>query len=113
METGILRPVAFGCIFPTLGARIRSIGCFVSPLCHLQRCDEISTFLRYFLHNLTKLIATIKGDKFIKKYGKEITFNNPALFPEQNIVDEYFEPYVIGTIITPGKETSGNILICS
>lgn len=51
-----------------------------------------------------KFLATIKGDKFIKKYGEEITFNNPALFPEQNIVDEYLEPFVIGTIITPGEE---------
>jgi translation elongation factor EF-4 len=38
-------------------------------------------------------------------YGKEVMFNNPALFPEQKIVDEYFEPFVVGTIITPGETT--------
>lgn len=63
-------------------------------------------------YNLTKFTATIKGDKFIKKYGQEITFNNPALFPEQKIVDEYFEPFVIGTIITPDDYLGPVMSLC-
>ena len=45
----------------------------------------------------------IFGEKNIKKYGSnEITVNNPAQFPDPSIVEEYLEPIVLGTIITPG-----------
>jgi len=49
------------------------------------------------------MVAKVKGAKWIKKYGEEIEFNNPALFPESNLVEEYYEPFVLGTIITPGN----------
>ena len=44
------------------------------------------------------------GEKNIKKYGSNvITITNPALFPDPTIVEEYLEPMVLGTIITPGN----------
>ncbi len=46
----------------------------------------------------------IHGEKNIKKYGSsEILVNNPAHFPDPTIVDGFFEPIVLGTIITPGN----------
>ncbi|KAF4522629.1 hypothetical protein B566_EDAN003611 [Ephemera danica] len=57
--------------------------------------------------------ATIKGEKNIRKYGgEEFTFNNPTYFPESNIVSEYFEPTVIGTIITPMEYLGGVMSLC-
>lgn len=47
--------------------------------------------------------AKIIGQKNIAKYGgDEISFNNPINFPDPQIVTEYYEPMVLGTIITPG-----------
>lgn len=48
--------------------------------------------------------AKIIGSKNIKKHGTDmITFNNPAHFPLPQIVSEFYEPMVLGTIITPGR----------
>ena len=47
--------------------------------------------------------AKIFGSKNITKYGgDEIFFSNPAHFPDPCIVKEFYEPMVIGTIISPG-----------
>jgi len=43
----------------------------------------------------------ISGEKNIKKFGREIIVNNPSQFPDPFIVEQYLEPMVIGTIITP------------
>jgi len=46
----------------------------------------------------------LKGAKMIKDYGGEIvTINNPAALPEQMNIEEMYEPFVLGTIITPGN----------
>ncbi|XP_017797855.1 PREDICTED: translation factor GUF1 homolog, mitochondrial [Habropoda laboriosa] len=46
--------------------------------------------------------AKILGKKNIKKYGNDmISFNNPADFPDYQIVEEYYEPMVLGTVIAP------------
>ncbi|XP_059474079.1 translation factor GUF1 homolog, mitochondrial [Neocloeon triangulifer] len=50
--------------------------------------------------------------KLIKQYGKEIEFNNPALFPHSTIVEEYYEPMVLGTIITPDAYLGQVISLC-
>lgn len=47
--------------------------------------------------------AQIFGSRNITKYqGDTITFNNPAHFPDVQIVNEFYEPMIIATIITPG-----------
>ena len=47
--------------------------------------------------------AKIFGAKNITKYqGDEVTFNNPIHFPHTQIVKQFYEPVVLGTIITPG-----------
>lgn len=47
--------------------------------------------------------AKIFGSKNITKYQNEIiTFNNPAHFPDMQIVSELYEPMIIATVITPG-----------
>ncbi|KAL3880372.1 hypothetical protein ACJMK2_032616 [Sinanodonta woodiana] len=44
----------------------------------------------------------IFGAKNIKMYGgEEVTVLNPCLMPEQEIIKEYYEPLVRGTIIAP------------
>lgn len=46
----------------------------------------------------------IIGAKNIKAYGAEvISISNPAVLPEASIIQEMYEPYVLGTIITPGN----------
>lgn len=48
--------------------------------------------------------AKIIGAKNIIRYkSDEITFSNPSHFPDPNIVEQMYEPMVLGTIITPGK----------
>lgn len=50
--------------------------------------------------------AKIFGAKNITKYqGNMVTFNNPAQFPDPQIVSEFYEPMVLVTIITPGTYT--------
>ncbi|RVE45234.1 hypothetical protein evm_010124 [Chilo suppressalis] len=44
----------------------------------------------------------VKGAKIIKQYkGDEVIITNPLLLPDPNNIEEYYEPFVIGTIITP------------
>lgn len=46
--------------------------------------------------------AKIIGKKNIKKYKTDmISFNNPANFPDLQIIEEFYEPMVLGTIIAP------------
>ncbi|CAD5114664.1 DgyrCDS3713 [Dimorphilus gyrociliatus] len=46
----------------------------------------------------------ITGDKFIKEYGgDEVTILNPSKLPSTQIISEYQEPIVKGTIITPDE----------
>nr|XP_033331665.1 translation factor GUF1 homolog, mitochondrial isoform X1 [Megalopta genalis] len=57
--------------------------------------------------------AKISGAKNIKKYGSdEITFNNPAHFPNPQIVTELFEPIILGTIITPETYLGEVLSLC-
>lgn len=55
--------------------------------------------------------AKIFGSKNIAKYKKDvISFNNPAHFPDIQIVSEFYEPMIIATVITPGMYFSFNAL---
>lgn len=46
--------------------------------------------------------AKIIGKKNIKKYKTDmISFNNPANFPDPQIIEEFYEPMILGTIIAP------------
>lgn len=55
--------------------------------------------------------AKIFGKQNIKNHGTdEITFNNPTKFPNRLMVSEFYEPMVMGTIITPGNYIA--IIIC-
>lgn len=57
--------------------------------------------------------AKIKGKKNIKKYkGDVISFNNPAEFPDPQIVEEFYEPMVLGTIIMPTEYVGTIISMC-
>ena len=48
--------------------------------------------------------AKVFGVKNITRYkGEEISFSNPMDYPNPVIVKEYYEPWVMGTIITPGN----------
>ncbi|XP_012254953.1 translation factor GUF1 homolog, mitochondrial [Athalia rosae] len=48
--------------------------------------------------------AKVIGDKNIAKYGgEEMSFNNPIHMPDPSIVSDYYEPTVLGTIITPDE----------
>ncbi|XP_031847054.1 translation factor waclaw [Nomia melanderi] len=60
-----------------------------------------------------KYKATIHGAKNIKKHGgSEITFDNPAHFPNPQIVVKFYEPIVLGTIITPEKYMGEILSLC-
>ncbi|XP_015119646.1 translation factor GUF1 homolog, mitochondrial [Diachasma alloeum] len=55
--------------------------------------------------------AKICGKQNIKDHGtEEITFNNPAHFPNPQIVTEFMEPMVWGTIITPSKRANQYVI---
>ncbi|XP_076749587.1 translation factor waclaw [Xylocopa sonorina] len=57
--------------------------------------------------------AKIFGKKNIKKYkGDMITFSNPADFPDTQIVEEFYEPMVLGTIITPNEYIGAIMSLC-
>ncbi|CAG9094734.1 unnamed protein product [Plutella xylostella] len=44
----------------------------------------------------------VKGAKIIKQYkGEEVIITNPLQLPHPHHIEEYYEPFVIGTIITP------------
>ncbi|XP_062551991.1 translation factor GUF1 homolog, mitochondrial [Armigeres subalbatus] len=56
----------------------------------------------------------LKGAKIIAAHGgsEEIYISNPALFPDKTMVEEYYEPYVLGTIIAPTECTGPVIGLC-
>lgn len=55
----------------------------------------------------------IIGEKNIKLYGgEEIIVTNPLKLPDPQIISEYFEPIVIGTIITPMKYIGSITKMC-
>lgn len=55
----------------------------------------------------------IKNARLIKQLGKNILeISNAAMFPEPSEVEEYHEPLVIGTIITPTKYLGETISLC-
>ncbi|KAI4491304.1 hypothetical protein M0802_010237 [Mischocyttarus mexicanus] len=57
--------------------------------------------------------AKVIGKKNIAQYKGEIfVFNNPIDFPSQQITEEYYEPMIIGTIITPDEYIGLVISIC-
>ena len=54
--------------------------------------------------HISCLSVKIFGKKNIKHYGTDtLTILNPCHIPEPNIVEEYQEPIVLSTIITPDK----------
>ncbi|XP_032665892.1 translation factor GUF1 homolog, mitochondrial isoform X2 [Odontomachus brunneus] len=57
--------------------------------------------------------AKIFGAKNITKYqGDMVTFNNPEHFPDRQIVDEFYEPTIVATIITPVEYMSEIVSLC-
>ncbi|XP_043262182.1 translation factor GUF1 homolog, mitochondrial isoform X1 [Colletes gigas] len=57
--------------------------------------------------------ATIVGNKNIKKLGSDtMVFNNPADFPNLQIVSQFYEPIVLGTIITPVEYIGVILSLC-
>ncbi|XP_058451064.1 translation factor GUF1 homolog, mitochondrial [Malaya genurostris] len=56
----------------------------------------------------------LKGAKIIAAHGGNeiIHVSNPALFPEKSLVEEYYEPFVLGTIIAPTDCTGPIIGLC-
>lgn len=57
--------------------------------------------------------AKIFGKKNIKQYRTDmISFNNPANFPDSNIVEEFYEPIVSGTIIAPIEHIGTVMNLC-
>ncbi|XP_012279778.1 translation factor GUF1 homolog, mitochondrial isoform X2 [Orussus abietinus] len=57
--------------------------------------------------------AKIIGQKNISKYRTdEILFNNPAAFPQVQIVSQFYEPMVLGTVITPVKYLGDVMSLC-
>ncbi|XP_046487267.1 translation factor GUF1 homolog, mitochondrial [Neodiprion pinetum] len=57
--------------------------------------------------------AKVIGAKNITKYkSDEVVFNNPSKFPPQSVVSEYYEPIVLGTIITPDEYLSPVMSLC-
>ncbi|PVD37926.1 hypothetical protein C0Q70_00528 [Pomacea canaliculata] len=55
----------------------------------------------------------ITGAKSIKKYGgSEVTILNPSSMPTVDVVEEYFEPMVKGTIICPDQYLGNVTSLC-
>ncbi|CAH2037535.1 unnamed protein product, partial [Iphiclides podalirius] len=55
----------------------------------------------------------LKGSKIIKKYGsEEIIITNPLQLPDSQHIEEYYEPLVIGTIITPVEYIGAVTTLC-
>ncbi|XP_052896278.1 translation factor GUF1 homolog, mitochondrial [Anopheles moucheti] len=56
----------------------------------------------------------LKGTKALAAHGgNEIVYiSNPALLPDRTMVEEYFEPYVLGTIIAPTDCVGAIIGLC-
>lgn len=57
--------------------------------------------------------ARIKGEKNIRIYGgADITIHNPSLFPDPSIIEELYEPWVSGTVITPLEYIGTVVPLC-
>lgn len=55
----------------------------------------------------------LKNPKLIRELGSDIVFiSNPVMFPDAVDVEEYFEPCVLGTIITPKEYLPEIIELC-
>lgn len=55
----------------------------------------------------------LSNPKMIKEHGSDIMYlSNPILFPDPIDVEEYFEPCVLGTIITPKQYIPDIIALC-
>ncbi|KAJ0177172.1 hypothetical protein K1T71_007181 [Dendrolimus kikuchii] len=55
----------------------------------------------------------VKGAKIIKQYrGDEVIITNPLLLPDPQHIAEYYEPFVIGTIITPVEYIGAVTALC-
>ncbi|XP_075973450.1 translation factor waclaw isoform X2 [Anticarsia gemmatalis] len=55
----------------------------------------------------------VKGAKAIKQYkGEEVIITNPLLLPDPKNIAEYYEPFVIGTIITPVEYIGAVTSLC-
>lgn len=55
----------------------------------------------------------LHGSKIISKHGSDLIYvSNPVLLPEPNHVEEYFEPLVLGTIISPTRYVGQIIGLC-
>lgn len=57
--------------------------------------------------------VVLKNNKLIKQFGKQtLEISNAALFPEPQDVQEYLEPMILGTIITPTEFFGDIISLC-
>lgn len=55
----------------------------------------------------------LRGAKVIAAHGSDVIhLSNPALFPDDNHIEEYFEPLVLGTIISPVEYVGQIIGLC-
>ncbi|XP_049869045.1 translation factor GUF1 homolog, mitochondrial [Pectinophora gossypiella] len=55
----------------------------------------------------------VKGAKVIKQYrGEEVLITNPLQLPDPHNIVEYYEPFVIGTIITPVEYIGAVTSLC-
>uniref|UniRef100_A0A182KGD9 Translation factor GUF1 homolog, mitochondrial n=1 Tax=Anopheles christyi TaxID=43041 RepID=A0A182KGD9_9DIPT len=56
----------------------------------------------------------LKGSKAIAAHGgnETVYISNPALLPDRTVVEEYYEPYVLGTIIAPTECVGAIIGLC-
>ena len=64
--------------------------------------------------SVTYKLKLVGSKAILQKYGgtSEITISNPKLFPDPIHIEEYFEPTVLGTIITPSKYVGPIIGLC-
>ncbi|XP_032520897.2 translation factor GUF1 homolog, mitochondrial [Danaus plexippus] len=55
----------------------------------------------------------VKGSKAIKQFkGEEAVITNPLQLPDPQNIEEYYEPFVIGTIITPVEYIGAVTTLC-
>lgn len=65
------------------------------------------------LTNISCFIVKIKGAKNIKSLGSDtVIVNNPMKLPDISIIEEYYEPMVLSTIITPDIYLSPVTSLC-
>ncbi|CAG5059663.1 unnamed protein product [Parnassius apollo] len=55
----------------------------------------------------------LKGSKIIKQYkSEEVIITNPLQLPDSRHIEEYYEPFVMGTIITPVEFIGAVTTLC-